>query len=185
MDHLLEKISGLADDVFVVTNHRFAQQFEEWGKEKDLKIIDDGTMSNEDRLGAIGDIHYVINKCGLSDDIFVIAGDNIFDEDFNDFVKFFNEKNGPCVMVEEKDDINALKRSGVAVIEDDIIVDFEEKPDKPKSSFAVPPVYIYPQRNLYLFDRYMSEGGNPDAPGHFVQWLVKQTRVYSYRDERS
>ncbi len=75
----------------------------------------------------------------------------------------FKEKNGPCVMVEEKDDINALKRSGVAVIENDIIVDFEEKPDKPKSSFAVPPVYIYPERNLDLFDRYMSEGGNPDA----------------------
>ncbi|MGI6624818.1 MAG: nucleotidyltransferase family protein [Limnochordia bacterium] len=190
LERLLDKISVIdkIDHVYVVTNSRFAQAFQDWvgqyGYHKPITVIDDGTTSNDNRLGAIGDIGFVIDQVNLEDDLMVLAGDNLFDFDLRDFEEFFQEKDADVITAYEVSDIDLARRIGIVELDSAAqILSFEEKPQEPKSSWGVPALYIYKQETLPLVKQYLQQGNNPDAPGHFIPWLIKHKPVFAFQFE--
>lgn len=187
LDYILDEVNSLdeVDEIFLVTNAKYTPHFETWANEKNntkkITVINDGTYTNDDRLGAIGDINFTIEKCGIKDDVLIIAGDNLFTFKLRNFVDFYKEKKAPSVCVREEEDINLLKRVGVALLdEQNKILDFEEKPAEPKSKYAVYAEYIYPKEILPVFKEYLQEGNSNDAPGNFVAYLYKKMPTYAY-----
>jgi glucose-1-phosphate thymidylyltransferase len=167
--------------VHLVTNARFAPRFAAWGGENAVTIHDDGTSTNETRLGAIGDIRFV----GLDDDVLVIAGDNLFDFRLRDLVEFWQAKEpASAVAVYDVGDRELAKKYGIVEVDGDgRIVDFIEKPDDPPSTLAVTATYLYSRAHAGLVDTYLAEGNNPDQPGNLVAWLHRREPVYAYRFE--
>jgi glucose-1-phosphate thymidylyltransferase len=185
VDWILDKIheAGI-DDIHLVTNARFAANFERWSADgAGVRIHDDGTTTNETRLGAIGDIRFVQQQVDLDDDLLVIAGDNLFDASLADYVSFWRAKNGASALAvhDVGDRALATKYGVVAVDENDRIVDFVEKPDDPPSTLCATATYIYARRHAALVDTYLEEGNPTDQPGHFVAWLYRREPVYAYR----
>ncbi len=187
LDYILDEVNSLeeVDEIFLVTNAKYTPHFESWASEKNnikkITVINDGTYTNDDRLGAIGDINFTIEKCGIKDDVLIIAGDNLFTFKLRDFVDFYKSKKAPSVCVREEEDINLLKRVGVALLDDqNKILNFEEKPAEPKSKYAVYAEYIYPKEILPVFKEYLQEGNSNDAPGNFVAYLYKKMPTYAY-----
>ena len=187
LDYILDEVNSLdeIDEIYLVTNAKYTPHFESWAKEKNnikpITVINDGTYTNDDRLGAIGDINFTIEKCNINEDVLIIAGDNLFTFKLREFVDFYKAKNAPSVCVREETDINLLKRVGVAVLDDsNKILDFEEKPAEPKSKYAVYAEYIYPKEILPVFKEYLAEGNSNDAPGNFVAYLYKKMPTYAY-----
>lgn len=190
LERLLDKISVIdrIDHVYVVTNSRFAQAFKDWvgnyQYSKPLTVIDDGTTSNENRLGAIGDIQFVIEQADIADDLMILAGDNLFEFDLLDFESFFQEKGADVITAYEIPDSEMRKRFGIAEIDETgRVLSFEEKPQEPKSSWGVPVLYIYKQETLPLIKQYLEEGNNPDAPGNLIPWLLQRRPVYAFQFE--
>ncbi|MGH2064892.1 nucleotidyltransferase family protein [Aerococcus sp. L_4] len=187
-DHIVEKIVEVpeVDEIIIVTNNKFAHQFEEWVEQADydmeFTVVNDGTLTNETRLGAIGDIQFVINQLQISDDLLVLAGDNLFEFSLSEFVDFANEKNSDALAMYEEDNLPQLQRSGVAEVQqsNQLIVGFEEKPKEPKSNLSVPVFYVLKSSTIPLIDRYLSEGYNPDAPGNFIPYLIENKDTYAY-----
>jgi len=167
------------DDVWLVTNARFAPLFDDWSAANGVSIADDGTDSNENRLGAIGDIRFT----DLDDDALIIAGDNLFDYSLADFVRFWEAKGKQsAVAVHDVGDRELAKRYGIVDIdEDDRLTAFVEKPDDPPSTLAATATYLYSREHLGFVDTYLEEGNNPDQPGNFVAWLHRRQPVYAYR----
>ena len=187
LDYILDEVNSLdeIDEIYLVTNAKYTPHFESWAKAKNnikpITVINDGTYTNDDRLGAIGDINFTIEKCNITEDVLIIAGDNLFTFKLREFVDFYEAKNAPSVCVREETDINLLKRVGVAVLDDsNKILDFEEKPAEPKSKYAVYAEYIYPKEILPVFKEYLAEGNSNDAPGNFVAYLYKKMPTYAY-----
>ena len=187
LDYILDEVNSLdeIDEIYLVTNAKYTPHFESWAKAKNnikpITVINDGTYRHDDRLGAIGDINFTIEKCNINDDVLIIAGDNLFTFKLREFVDFYKAKNAPSVCVREETDINLLKRVGVAVLDDsNKILDFEEKPAEPKSKYAVYAEYIYPKEILPVFKEYLAEGNSNDAPGNFVAYLYKKMPTYAY-----
>lgn len=187
LDRVCEKIEEVEDveNIYIVTNHRFAGQFEEWSKtyrgKKPIKVLDDGTTSNDNRLGAIGDMKYVIDQEKINDEILVMASDNVFDFSLNDMVKLYRDKDCDLISAHYVPDLVDLRQMGVVELNDEgQVIGFTEKPAEPKTNWGAPPFYFYKKETLALIDRYLAEGNNPDAPGHFIPWLIKQTPVYAY-----
>lgn len=187
LEHILRKVEPLksADRVCIVTNSRFFRNFTDWAMSfpysKDIAVLDDLTTSNDNRLGALADLQYAIEAAGIDDDVLVMAGDNLFTFDLRDFEAFFDNTGCDCITAHVLDDPEALKRTGV--IETDNagkVLSFEEKPKNPKSSLAVPPFYMYRRDTLPLLREYLDAGGNPDAPGNFIPWLITKNDVYAY-----
>jgi glucose-1-phosphate thymidylyltransferase len=178
VDWIVEKIraAGVAD-IHVVTNGRFAPEFREWAD--GVTIHDDGTTSNETRLGAIGDIRFA----DLDDDLLVIAGDNLFDYDLGGFVEFWRARQpASAVAVHDVGDRELAKQYGIVDVDaDDRIVAFVEKPADPPSTLAATATYLYPREHVRLVETYLAEGNNPDQPGNFVAWLHRREPVYAYR----
>jgi glucose-1-phosphate thymidylyltransferase len=166
-------------DIHLVTNARFAEQFAEWGAGAGVTIHDDGTTTNENRLGAIGDIRFV----DLDDDALIVAGDNLFDYSLAELIEFRRAKGAASALaVHDVGDRELAKKYGiVAVDDDDRIVDFVEKPADPPSTLAATATYLYSREHLALVARYLEEGNNPDQPGNFVAWLQQRAPVYAYR----
>jgi len=188
LDYICDEIESISDidQIYVVTNHKFFDKFNTWRYNKNtserIKVIDDGTMSDETKLGAIGDIKFVIDKEKIDDDLLVIVGDSIFTYRLIDFYDFFKKTNKDCICVHELDDVNELRRFAVAVLDaDNKVLDLEEKPQNPKSNLAVYGTYIYRKDTLPLFNDYLASGNKPDAPGYFPEWLHKRKDVYAYR----
>lgn len=180
VDWILDNIRGAGvDDVHLVTNARFAPRFGEWGKHAGVTIHDDGTSTNETRLGAIGDLDFV----GLDDDLLVIAGDNLFDFALADFVAFWRAKEGAsAVAVYDVGDRELAKKYGIVAVDpDDRIVEFVEKPEDPPSTLAATAAYLYSRDHAHLVKAYLAEGNNPDQPGNLVAWLHRREPVYAYR----
>jgi glucose-1-phosphate thymidylyltransferase len=164
------------DDIRLVTNARFAALFEQWAD--DVTIVDDGTSTNETRLGAIGDIQFA----GLDDDALIVAGDNLFDYEIADLVEFWRVRGGSAVAVHDVGSEELAKKYGVIDVDaDDRIVDFAEKPDQPASTLVATATYLYKRAHLQLVDTYLAEGNPPDQPGHLVAWLHRREPVYAYR----
>lgn len=184
VDWILEKIRDAGiEDVHLATNGRFAADFDRWAVGKDVHVHDDGTTSNETRLGAIGNIEFVRREAGLDDDLLVIAGDNLFDYALADLIAFWRGKgDGSAVAVYDVGDSELVKKYGVVdVDEDDRIVGFVEKPEEPQSTLAATATYLYSRAHARLVPTYLDEGNPPDQPGNLVAWLYRREPVYAYR----
>ena len=184
-DHILERIRevGEVGSVHVVTNARFAGSFADWARERDVEVHDDGTTSDEDKLGAIGDIDFVIQRAGLdSDDLLVVAGDNLFDFSLAEYVDWWRGKDGSAIAVYDVGDLGLAKKYGIVELdENERVVSVVEKPTEPRSTLAATATYIYRRNHVRLFRTYLEEGNSPDAPGNFVVWLHTRAPVYAYR----
>jgi glucose-1-phosphate thymidylyltransferase len=181
VDWILDRIAETsAEELHLVTNARFAPDFEEWAADKDVRVHNDGTTSNEDRLGAIGDIDFV----GLDDDLLAIAGDNLFDFSLADYQSFWRGKGGSCVAVHDVGDRELAKKYGIVdVDEDDRITNFVEKPTEPPTTLCATATYLYTREHAGLIPTYLAEGNPPDQPGNFIAWLYRRAPVYAYRFE--
>ena len=187
IDYILAQINTVPDidRIFVVSNHKFANQFYDWAATAEtgipVKILDDGTVDEAGRLGAIGDIAYVLDHEHIDDDIVIIAGDNLFTFPLTEYRQFFADKNADCVCVQRISDKEACKQLGIALLDDTgRVIDMEEKPAAPKSDCAVFATYMYKRETIPLIKQYLDEGNKPDAPGFFVSWLYKRKPVYAY-----
>lgn len=188
LEHILEKVTKIRiiDEIFIVTNGKFYPSFLKWAEgfqcNKAIKIINDQTTTNDNRLGAIADLQFVIEKEELDEDIIVLAGDNLFEFELVDFVEYYQNIKADCITTHELDHIEELKSSGVIEVDaSGKVISFEEKPQHPRSNLAVPPFYIYQKETVPLIKQYIKEGNNPDAPGYFIPWLIAQKDVYAYK----
>ena len=184
LDWLVDDIdtAGKVDEYVVISNHKFAHHFDEWAKNKAQKItvVDDGTSSNETRLGAVRDIQFAIDALGLDDDMLVIAGDNVLDFSLTRFIDYAEKKNTSCIMRYFEATEKKLQKCGVVSIdENDLITDMEEKPECPKSNWCCPPFYYYTKKDAKLVKTGIESGCGIDAPGSYIAWLCKQTRVHA------
>ncbi len=172
------------DQFYVVTNHKFFPNFSTWAQDKpNITVLDDGTSSNETRLGALRDITFVLDHAPSQSnaDTFILAGDNVLDFSFRAFLNYARQKGTSCVMRHFQPDISRLRRTGVCVIDDkDLILSMEEKPQDPKSNWAVPPFYYYRAEDLPLLYEALNSGLNADAPGTFVSYLAARRPVHAF-----
>ena len=199
LDWLIDDMSqtGLIDEYIIISNHKFAPIFQSWAdlkffaeqsgraERKDqrskFKVLDDGTSSNETRLGAVKDIQFAIDQLHLDDDLLVMAGDNLLDFSLSHFIRFAKEKNATCVMRYYEHDEARLHKTGVAEIDaDGRILSMEEKPANPKSNWCIPAFYYYTRQDARLIKKGIDSGCGVDAPGSFIAWLSTQTTVYTY-----
>jgi len=187
IDYIVEQINTIPDinEIIVVSNHKFTDHFNNWAKaaqsEIPIKVLDDGTMDEETRLGAIGDISFVIDRENIDEDLVIIAGDNLFTFPLAEYKRFFDDKNRDCVCVQRIENIEARKQLGIALLDEGgRVIDMEEKPREPKSDCAVFATYMYKRETIPLIRQYLDEGNKPDAPGFFVSWLFKRKPVYAY-----
>jgi len=191
LEYLMDKVRSISgvDQIFIVTNNKFAGHFETWAKSAggNIQVINDGTTSNENRLGAIGDLNLVLEKARIQDDVLVLAGDNYFTFDLAEFTVVSHTHNPyASIGIYDVKDVELAKNYGlVEVIPNGKIRSFLEKPQAPTTTLASTGVYYFPLGTLHLFDIYLSEKNNPDAPGYFVQWLIKRSQVYGVRLEGS
>jgi glucose-1-phosphate thymidylyltransferase len=186
LDYLLDRIRGAhdVDAVHVVTNHKFAGSFAEWASTREGVVVhDDGTTSEDDRLGAIGDIAFVVRTAQLeTDDLLVIAGDNLFDYSLGDFAAFWQRKGAAsAVVLYDVGDLDLVRQySSVDLDPDGRLTGFTEKPEHPTSTLVATAAYIYHREHVPLLERYLAEGNAPDQPGRFLAWLVPRVPVYGY-----
>jgi glucose-1-phosphate thymidylyltransferase len=190
VEHVLDNLApmGGIDRVYVVTNAKFAGHFEQWsaGYAAKAKLsfttVNDGSTDDSNKLGAIGDIHYVLTTQNVDDDIVVVAGDNLFDTPLTGFGQFCREKNTPVLAVYDVGDLEEIKKyNAISVAGNGQITFFEEKPKQPTSTLTGIALYYYPKHTLPLIKQYIAEGNNPDQPGRLVQWLYPRTPVYTWR----
>lgn len=175
------------EEHIIVTNHKFAHIFDEWAAAdckhltKPVRIIDDGTSTNDTRLGAVKDLLLAINECRIDDDIMVLAADNILDFSFRGFVDFFKEKQTSCIMCHYQPSVEKLQRTGVVVLDEQSkVLNMEEKPKEPKSNWAVPPFYIYRKEDMPLIKDCMNHGCGFDAPGNLAHYLCEVTDMHAW-----
>ena len=187
LDRLLEDIDKQSDitGIVIISNHKFIQHFEQWKESTCFKnpivIIDDGSVDNDNRLGAVRDIQFAVEKLNINDDLFVIAGDNVVDFSFDNFIKFAKEKNSSCVMCHKENSIQRLQKTAVITKKDnDLIISYEEKPQNPKGNLAVPPFYFYKNSDIKRTEQAIADGCNTDAPGSFAAWLSKKTNMFAW-----
>ena len=181
----IDKIDDI-DEHIVITNHKFASIFEQWAKEqhytKPITIVNDGTETNDTRLGAVCDLLFAMDKLHIDDDMLVVAADNLLFFTFKDFVDFSNLKQASCIMCHEQPSIEKLQRTGVVVLDDDNrVLNMEEKPLEPKSHWAVPPFYIYRKKDLTLGRHSVENGCGKDAPGNLAHYMVDNTTMYAWQ----
>lgn len=193
MEYIVEKIEKLdsVEEVLVVTNHKFVDRFIGWKKglkaKKGIKIIDDGTISNEDKLGAIGDIDFAVKAGNLEDDLLVIAGDNLFSFELGSFLDFARSvKPSVSIGVYDVGDTEAAKKYGILELDEaKRIVSFEEKPQSPATTLISICLYHFPKETLGLISEYLEAGNNPDAPGYYIDWLYRRQPTYGFVFEGS
>ena len=195
LDYLMDglaSVEGLTE-VHLVTNHRFAEAFNRWAKEAEVRypglspvIWDDGTTDDSNKLGAIGDIQYVLDHAHLADDLLIAASDNFFTFPLSDFVADFRRTGKDTLLCAHSDDLEMLRRFAVATVDGSMrVTDLEEKPQEPRSDLAVYALYLYRADTLPLFAQYLAEGNSPDSPGHFPAWLYrrKDVRAWAFTGE--
>lgn len=186
LDYLLQAIQSVPsiNQVSLVTNQKFYENFQSWAderKEAAVRIINDGTTSNEKRLGAISDIRLAIEQAVADEDLLIAAADNIFMLSFPRFVDFFAEHGTDCITAHREDDLARLRKTGVVEFDQNgLVISFEEKPEHPRSLYACPPLYILKRDTLGLISEYLASNHNPDAPGHFIAWLAERRPLHAY-----
>lgn len=173
------------DEHIIITNHKFAPVFEEWaGKQhyaKPVTIVDDGTETNETRLGAVCDLLFAIDTLQIDDDLLVVAADNLLFFSFQEFVDFAREKGTSCIMCHEQPSVEKLQRTGVVELDENKrVLGMEEKPQVPKSHWAVPPFYIYLKKDMGLVRHSVENGCGKDAPGNLAHYMVEHTVMHAW-----
>ena len=183
IDHLLEdgERSGVERFV-VVSNHKFISLFREWAEGKEnVMVLDDGSVDNEHRIGAVKDIEFAIEKAGINDDTLILAGDNVLEFSLSSFIEYGKKKGTSCIMRHRETDKARLRKTGVVVIDQsDLVLSMEEKPKEPKSEWAVPPFYYYVKEDLPLIKEGIENGCGTDAPGSFVSYLAERRPVHAF-----
>ena len=174
------------DEHIIITNHKFAGIFEEWAAgqhySKPITIVDDGTETNDTRLGAVCDLLFAMDKLSIDDDMLVVAADNLLFFSFQEFVDFAREKGTSCIMCHEQPSIEKLQRTGVVELDADMkVLGMEEKPQVPKSHWAVPPFYIYLKKDLELVRNSVANGCGKDAPGNLAHYMVENTTMHAWQ----
>jgi glucose-1-phosphate thymidylyltransferase len=186
VDRLRE--SGEIDDIHLVTNAVYAGDFERWAEGRSIGVWNDGTRSNDDRLGALGDVAVAIDRAGLDgDDLLVIAADNLFEFSLREYLAFFRAKgDGSAVAAHRLADPSLARLYGVIELDDDDhVVSFEEKPEHPRSDLVATATYIYHRDHVPLLAHYLADGNPPDPPGQFFVWLHQRAPVYGFRFDES
>jgi glucose-1-phosphate thymidylyltransferase len=189
LDYLADKVDevGEVEALHVVTNSRFASDFEAWARSRSgrlpARVHDDGTSSNTDRLGAIGDLRFVIERAGLEgEDLLVVAGDNLFDFSLEDYVGFWRSRGGSAIGVHDVGDLDLARQYGVVELDaSDRVVSLVEKPEQPTSTLASIAAYLFNAEHAALVRVYLDAGNAPDQPGRFVVWLYPRAPVCGYR----
>ena len=191
VEHVIDNLAPIPgiDRIYVVTNAKFAGHFQEWSdhyratKAKlDFTVCNDGSTDDTNKLGAIGDINFVLNTQQVDDDLIVVAGDNLFSEKLSDFGKTCREKNAPVLALYDVGNLEEIKKyNSITVDAQGRITFFEEKPKQPASTLTGIALYYYPRQTLALIKQYIAEGNNPDQPGRLVQWLYPRTPFYTWR----
>jgi glucose-1-phosphate thymidylyltransferase len=187
IDRILDKARGIEgwDHVYVITNDKFSGKFNEWLggvpiKDK-ITIINDGSTTNDNRLGAIKDMDVVIRDKAIDDDILVIAGDNLFELDLARFMEFAAANDGASVALYDVGSIALARNFGVVKIDErGLVVDFEEKPQEPKSTLISTGIYYFPKNKLSFIQKYVKMHSKLDAPGYYLGWLSKEDKVYGF-----
>jgi glucose-1-phosphate thymidylyltransferase len=183
VDRLLESLEPIGfDATYVVTNAKFAGQFRDWAAGTGAVVVDDGTLSEEDRLGAIGDVAFVIDREEIDDDLVVVAGDNLFSEQLGDFGRVARERAVPLLAIHDVGDVELIRGryNSIEVDAKGRITYFEEKPAEPRSTLSGIALYFYPRPTLPLIGEYLAAGNNPDQPGRLVEWLYPRVDVYTW-----
>ena len=184
LDWLLDDIhtSGLVESYIVISNHKYAPHFQAWAADHALPVtvVDDGTSTNETRLGAVRDIQFAVDQLKLDDDLLVIAGDNVLDFSLTRFIRYAMEKRTSCVMRYYEADEKRLTKSGVSEVgEGDVLLSLEEKPAHPKSHWCTPPFYFYTAEDVKKIGDAIADGCGTDAPGSLVAWMCKHSILHS------
>jgi glucose-1-phosphate thymidylyltransferase len=185
LDWILERIEEVEeiDGIHVVTNASYVGDFERWADGRGIHVHDDGTTSNEDRLGAVGDLRFTVEAAGLhGEHLIVIAGDNLFDYSLARYVDWWHGKGtASAIAVRRIPDRDLIKQYGVITVDDDErITSIVEKPDDPRSDLAATATYIYHREHAALLQEYLDGGNPPDQPGRFPAWLVDRAPIYGY-----
>ena len=187
LERMLDDIDCIEEitEHIIVTNHLFAPVFEAWKEgmayRKPVTIMDDGTSTNETRLGAVCDLLFAMEKLALDDDLLVVAADNLLFFSFQGFVAFAKDKGTSCIMCHEQKELIKLQRTGVVVLDEkNQVLNMEEKPLQPKSTWAVPPFYIYLKKDLDLVRNAVVNGCGKDAPGNLAHYLCEHTVMHAW-----
>ncbi len=186
IERILDKIIHMDEmnKVYVVTNHRFIQHFYYWHRDYEhrekVEIFDDNTMDNDDRLGAIGDIEYVVKNAKINEDMIVVAGDNLLMFDITDFLKFGKKHRLAIAVKDVKNKKLASLYGAVKLGSDNQVLDFEEKPPSPKSTLISICLYYIAKEHVPLVSKYLAEGHNKDAPGYYIGWLFQNYPLYAW-----
>lgn len=184
LDWLIDDIDtiGEIDEYVVISNHKFYSHFIDWAKTKSQKItiIDDGTISNETRLGAVKDIEFAINSLNIDDDMLVLAGDNVLDFSLTKFITYAKNKNTSCVLRYYEQYKERLIKSGVVTVdENDKVIEMTEKSPNPNSNWCCPPFYYYSKQDAKKIPQAIKDGCGTDAPGSYIAWLCKNSVVHA------
>lgn len=187
IEYIVESMSKIIelDEIYVITNNKFYSDFDEWNKGynslKSVKVVNDMTTDDTNKLGAIGDIMYTIDSQSIDDDLIILAGDNFFDFSLVEFMNYYKTKNTDCICVKEFKDKSMLHHFGQAVLDsNNIIKDIVEKPKTPVSTTVIYGVYLYKKDTLPLFKEYKNYGNSMDSPGNFPAWLHKKRDMSAY-----
>lgn len=187
LGRMLDDIDAIPDidEHIIITNHKFAHIFNEWKDQqsytKPITIIDDGTETNDTRLGAVCDLLFAMDKLQIDDDLLVVAADNLLFFSFREFVDFAKAKGTSCIICHDQPSIQKLQRTGVVVLdENNKVLNMEEKPEQPKSHWAVPPFYIYKKHDLDLVRHSVENGCGKDAPGNLAHYMVEHTVMHAW-----
>ena len=186
INYIVEKLEKTEiKKVYVITNNKFFAHFQSWKNNLKtnlkIEIINDNTNSMEDKLGAIGDLNFAINKLKLQEPLMILGGDNLFDFELFPITEYFKKHDRDMTVLSEQKDLEKLKQAScIKINKNNKIIFFEEKPQNPVSSLLGVCIYIYKQDTIDLIKKYIEEGNNPDQPGRFLQWLYKKKEVRGY-----
>lgn len=185
LDWLVDDIrgSGVVDEYAVITNHKFADHFRQWAEsrpEDRISVVDDGTMTNETRLGAVRDIQFAVDTLRIDDDLLVIAGDNVLDFSLVRFIEYSLSKGTSCIMRFYEPSVERLRRCGVVEVDSsDLVLNMTEKPSEPRSHWCCPPFYYYTRQDALLIAQGIAAGCGTDAPGSYIAWLCSRSIVHA------
>jgi glucose-1-phosphate thymidylyltransferase len=188
IEHIIEKLEGLeeVEGIYISTNEKFEKHFSDWVKglntKKQVKLIIEPSACEEKKLGAVGGLKFLIEKEGIKDDLLVVGGDNLFESDLNRFLGFYRDKETPAVAFHDIGDVEKIRgKFGVCVLnEKGRIMEFQEKPQEPRSTLAATCIYLFPSQALDMVSEYLADRNNPDAPGFFINWLSQRQDVHGF-----
>ncbi len=174
--------------IHIVTNQKFYADFAAWKARKieennsssvtiPLTIINDGTTNNENRLGSIGDINFAIEQEKINDDLLILGGDNLFEDDLPEFISFFQKK-GTSIMLYDVKSMSLARTLGIASVDPrQKIISFVEKPEQPTSTLASTLIYALKKEHLSFIKRALA-GGKADRAGDFIKYLSECQEVF-------